>query len=57
MPKKMPEFESEREEKEFWKTHDVREYINWNNAKPFVDNLFKDKKRRDEFFTDFEKKR
>ncbi len=44
MAKKMPDFESEEEEQEFWKTHDVREYINWNNAKPFVDKVFKDSK-------------
>jgi hypothetical protein len=43
-PKKLPEFADEQEEQEFWKTHDVREYINWNNAKPFVERFFRNKK-------------
>lgn len=50
--KKMPDFESEEEEREFWKTHDVREYINWGNAKSFVDRVFKDKKKSDEMLKD-----
>jgi hypothetical protein len=43
--KKLPDFESEEEEREFWKTHDVREYINWDNASSFVDKVFRDKKK------------
>lgn len=44
-PKKLPDFFSEEEEREFWKTHDVRDYINWDNAKPFVDRVFKNEKK------------
>lgn len=32
--KKIPEFKSEKEEREFWEAHDSNEYLNWNNAKP-----------------------
>ena len=44
MAKKIPDFKNEAEEKAFWKKNDVREYINWDNAEPFVDRFFKDKK-------------
>ncbi len=33
MKKKMPEFKSEDEEREFWATHDSTEYIDWQRAK------------------------
>lgn len=32
MVKKIPVFENEDEEREFWATHDSTEYINWNRA-------------------------
>lgn len=56
MAKKIPDFKSEAEEKAFWETHDVREYINWDNAKSFVDRVFKDKKKRESFMDEFQKK-
>jgi len=31
--KRIPKFESEREEREFWQTHDSTEYIDWSKAK------------------------
>ena len=31
--KKIPKFESEQEEREFWETHDSTEYIDWSRAK------------------------
>jgi hypothetical protein len=43
--KKLPDFRNEEEEKEFWKTHDVRDYINWDNADSFVNRIFRDKKK------------
>ena len=33
MKKKLPKFQSEDEEREFWATHDSAEYIDWQNAK------------------------
>ena len=32
MPKQIPEFKSEDEEREFWATHDSTEYMDWNQA-------------------------
>ncbi|MCP4370865.1 MAG: hypothetical protein GY797_22540 [Deltaproteobacteria bacterium] len=32
MPKQIPEFKSEDEEREFWTTHDSTEYLNWDQA-------------------------
>ena len=32
-PKKMPEFKTEAEEREFWETHDSSDYLNWSQAK------------------------
>jgi len=32
--KKMPEFKTEEEEREFWETHDSSDYLDWNQAKP-----------------------
>ncbi|MGM0774043.1 MAG: BrnA antitoxin family protein [Pseudomonadota bacterium] len=31
--KKMPEFKTEAEEREFWETHDSTDYLDWNQAK------------------------
>lgn len=30
--KKMPEFNTEAKEREFWETHDSTDYLNWNQA-------------------------
>jgi predicted DNA binding CopG/RHH family protein len=30
--KKIPQFKSEKEERDFWQTHDSTEYIDWNKA-------------------------
>ena len=56
MAKKMPDFDNEEEEKAFWKTHDVREYINWNNADSFVKRVFKNKKTEAEILQELKKK-
>jgi predicted DNA binding CopG/RHH family protein len=32
--RKIPRFESEDQEREFWASHDSTEYINWQQAKP-----------------------
>ena len=32
MPKQIPEFKSEDEEREFWATRDSTEYLNWDQA-------------------------
>lgn len=53
--KKLPDFKSEEEEREFWKTHDVREYINWDNADSFVDRVFRDKKKTRELLKEIKK--
>lgn len=52
MAKKIPDFKNEQDEREFWKTHDVREYINWDNAESFVKRVFKDKKTEAEILKD-----
>ncbi|MEX0902808.1 MAG: BrnA antitoxin family protein [Pseudohongiellaceae bacterium] len=31
--KKIPEFKSEAEERDFWQTHDSTEYVDWSKAK------------------------
>lgn len=31
--KLIPKFKSEDEEREFWRTHDTTDYINWSDAK------------------------
>ena len=31
--KKVPKFESEQEEREFWETHDSSDYVDWTQAK------------------------
>lgn len=30
--KKIPKFKSEKEEREFWQTHDSTEYVDWSKA-------------------------
>ncbi|MCP4296320.1 MAG: hypothetical protein GY786_11995 [Proteobacteria bacterium] len=55
MSKTIPDFESEEQEKRFWKTHDIREYINWDNAKPFVDRVFKNSKNSEAILKDLKK--
>jgi predicted DNA binding CopG/RHH family protein len=30
--KKMPEFKTEEEEREFWETHDSSDYVDWSQA-------------------------
>lgn len=32
--KNMPKFKSEKEEREFWESHDSTEFLDWSNAKP-----------------------
>jgi predicted DNA binding CopG/RHH family protein len=32
-PKRIPEFKSEAEEREFWETHNSTDYVNWEQAK------------------------
>ncbi len=36
MPKQIPEFENEDEEREFWATRDSADYIDWNQAERVV---------------------
>jgi len=36
MPKQIPKFKSEDEEREFWETHDSTEYVDWRKAKKAV---------------------
>ncbi len=36
MAKRIPEFKNEDEEREFWKTHDSTEYLNWHKAERLV---------------------
>ncbi|OGK24970.1 hypothetical protein A3A46_00955 [Candidatus Roizmanbacteria bacterium RIFCSPLOWO2_01_FULL_37_13] len=31
--KKIPYFKTEKEEREFWQTHDSTEYVDWSKAK------------------------
>ena len=31
--KRLPKFESEAEERQFWATHDSTEYLDWSKAK------------------------
>ncbi len=33
--KPLPEFKTEGEEREFWKTHDSTDYIDWSKASKF----------------------
>ncbi|WP_282720347.1 BrnA antitoxin family protein [Halomonas kalidii] len=32
--KKMSEFKTEEEEREFWETHDSSDYVDWSQAEP-----------------------
>jgi predicted DNA binding CopG/RHH family protein len=32
--KKVPEFKTETEEREFWESHDSADYVDWNQARP-----------------------
>ena len=34
--KKVPDFKSEQEEREFWETHDSTEYLDWSKAKTVI---------------------
>lgn len=36
MPKRIPKFKDEDEEREFWATHDSTEYVDWRKAKKAV---------------------
>jgi predicted DNA binding CopG/RHH family protein len=36
MPKPIPEFKNENEEREFWATHDSTDYVDWNEAERVV---------------------
>lgn len=36
MNKKIPKFKTEKEEKQFWKTHDSSDYIDWGKARRVV---------------------
>jgi predicted DNA binding CopG/RHH family protein len=33
-PKKIPEFKTEAEEREFWESHDSTDYVDWSQARP-----------------------
>ena len=36
MVKRLPDFNSEDEERAFWATHDSADYLDWSQAKPAV---------------------
>ena len=36
MPKRIPKFKDEDEEREFWATHDSTEYVDWRKAEKAV---------------------
>jgi predicted DNA binding CopG/RHH family protein len=36
MPKPIPEFKNENEEREFWATHDSADYIDWDQTERVV---------------------
>ena len=36
MPKSLPEFQTEDEEREFWATHDSTDYVDWDRAQTTV---------------------
>ena len=36
MPKQIPKFENEDEEREFWATHDSADYLDWNRSERVV---------------------
>ena len=37
MPKSIPEFKNEDEEREFWATHDSADYVDWENAEKNIE--------------------
>ncbi len=34
--KKIPQFKSEKKEREFWQTHDSTEYVDWSKAEKVI---------------------
>jgi len=36
MPKSIPKFKSEDEEREFWAEHDSTDYLDWDQAEPVI---------------------
>lgn len=36
MPKPIPEFQNEDEEREFWATHDATDYLDWSQAERVI---------------------
>ena len=36
MKKRIPQFNSEAQERRFWQTHDSTEYVNWSEAETLV---------------------
>ncbi len=54
--KKRPDFESEEEEKEFCKTHNPMDYVDWSKADAVVDRFLKKKGTQKNFCDDFGKK-
>ena len=36
MPKPMPEFKNEDDERKFWATHDSAEYVDWEKAEKVI---------------------
>ncbi|RLD02917.1 MAG: hypothetical protein DRI56_13365 [Chloroflexota bacterium] len=36
MPKSIPEFENENDERAFWATHDSTEYMDWSQAEQVI---------------------
>lgn len=54
-PKKLPDFQSEEEEKAFWETHDVMDYVNWDNASSFLDRVFKNRQSYESILKDLKK--
>jgi len=55
MTKEMPEFRSDKEEREFWKTHDIREYIDWGRTDKSIDRFFEKSENAEGFIKELEK--
>lgn len=55
MAKKMPDFESEAEEKKFWETHNPMDYVDWSKADSVVDKYLGNKKVRCDIFSALKK--
>jgi predicted DNA binding CopG/RHH family protein len=36
MPKPIPDFQNEDDEREFWSVHDSTEYVDWGSARPVI---------------------